>query len=44
MNSVLTSNQEAVDNSDHAEMQRWIDDNDELTEQERSLLREAAII
>jgi hypothetical protein len=43
MNSDLTSKQDPVDNSDHAEYQRWIEDNDDLTEQERDLLREASI-
>jgi hypothetical protein len=43
MNSDSTSKQDPVDNSDHAEFQRWIEDNDELTTQERTLLSEAAV-
>lgn len=43
MNSDSTFNQEPVDNSDHAVFQQWIDDNDDLDDQEKKLLREASI-
>ena len=31
---------EPVDNSDHGELQQWIDNNDDLTPQEKELYRE----
>jgi hypothetical protein len=41
MDSASTTEKAApVDNSDHGEMQQWIDDNPELTDQEKELYRE----
>lgn len=35
-----TETSKPVDNSDHGELQQWIDDNPELTDQEKELYRE----
>jgi hypothetical protein len=40
MDSASIHSQEPVDQSDHGELQQWIEENPELTEAEKELYRE----